>query len=161
MLLTILQGGGPPLPIIILLSVIGFSALGVSILTFKIGLGIVKADSKTKFKWVLISYFIQLIVIGIIASPLILLGIAGAFRYGGPEPSAIIITILIAIFIVLNTINVIHHTGLRHLLLQAEESIHYKPRIPGDLHEDQQYPLHQSRHCSRGLRYRLFGYCKE
>ena len=117
MLFTILQGGGPPLPIVIALIVIGLSALGVSILTFKIGLGIVKAESKTKFKWALISYFIQLIVIGVIASPMILMGIAGAFRYEGPPISAIIITLVVAIFIVLNTINVIHHTGLAKALV--------------------------------------------
>ena len=58
-----------------------------------------------------------MIVIGIIATPLILMGIAGAFRYEPPPISAIIITLVVAIFIVLNTINVIHHTGIAKALL--------------------------------------------
>jgi len=117
MLFILLQGFDPELLAIIILSVVGVSSLLLSMVMFFLGLKITRADSKANFKWVLISFPIQLVIIFIIMLPMILMGMAGAFNDTDPPISAIIFTLVIAIFISINSINIFHRTGIAKALL--------------------------------------------
>lgn len=112
MLLNILQGGLdiPPGILITYLILVGIGFIA-SVLFLKLGLIAVKAERNRGFKWLSISFFIQVVVIFMMGSPFILLGFADAYN-GGPSPGLIIFVIVIAIFIDMNVINVIHRTGL-------------------------------------------------
>ena len=116
MILTIFQNGGLPRQLVIIFSIIGVVSLLLSILFLKMGLTFTKARAKTNFKWVLISYFIQLLMIAFILSPGFLLASAGAFSEG-PNPMDIIIPVIIIFLVEINIINVIHKTGLGSALL--------------------------------------------
>jgi hypothetical protein len=113
MIFNILQMGGNIPPNIILtysiLVGIGFIA---SVLLLKLGLKFVKAERRRTFKWTAISFFLQVLVIFMMGSPFILLGFANALNDKGPPLGMIIFLIVIAIFIDMNVINVIHRTGL-------------------------------------------------
>lgn len=112
MLLNILQMGMdiPPGILITYLILVGIGFLA-SVLFLKLGLIAVKAERNRSFKWLSLSFFIQVLVIFMIGSPFILLGIAEVYN-GGPSPGLIIFVIVIVIFIDMNVINVIHRTGL-------------------------------------------------
>ncbi|MHA1641479.1 MAG: hypothetical protein ACTSUX_12090 [Promethearchaeota archaeon] len=116
MILTIFQADGLPRELVIVFSVIGVIALLLSILFLKMGLAFTKAKARTNFKWVIISYFIQLLMIAFILSPGFLLASAGAFSEG-PNPMDIIMPIIIIFLVEINIINVIHKTGLGSALL--------------------------------------------
>ena len=105
-------GGDIPPNIILTYSIlvgIGFIA---SVLLLKLGLKFVKAERRRTFKWTAISFLLQVSVILMMGSPFILLGLVNAFEEKGPSPGIIIFLIVIAIFIDMNVINVIHRTGL-------------------------------------------------
>jgi len=86
------------------------------ILFLKMGLG--KAHSKRDFKWLAISVFSQICMVALLASPFILTGFAGGFDNGdGPSPALIIFAIVLAIFLDLNIINILHKTGLKRAIL--------------------------------------------
>ena len=113
MIFTMLQLGGDIPPNIILtysiLVGIGFIA---SVLLLKLGLKFVKAERRRTFKWTAMSFFLQVLVIFMMGSPFILLGFAKALNDKGPPMGIIIFLIVIAVFIDMNVINVIHQTGL-------------------------------------------------
>jgi hypothetical protein len=85
-------------------------------LIFKLILAAFKAEEKTGIKWVAISYILQLGLILMIASPFILLGFAGVFQKGDPAPGIIVVSIILAIFVDINVLNIIHKTGLAKAL---------------------------------------------
>ena len=113
MIFNVLQIGGDIPPGILLtysiLVGVGFLA---SVLLLKMGLKFVKAERRMTFKWTAISIFLQILVIFMLGSPFILLGFANALNDKGPPMGIIIFLIVIAVFIDMNVINVIHQTGL-------------------------------------------------
>ena len=113
MIFNVLQIGGDIPPGILLtysiLVGVGFLA---SVLLLKMGLKFVKAQRRRTFKWTAISIFLQILVIFMLGSPFILLGFANALNDKGPPMGIIIFLIVIAVFIDMNVINVIHQTGL-------------------------------------------------
>ena len=113
MIFNVLQIGGDIPPGILLtysiLVGVGFLA---SVLLLKMGLKFVKAQRRRTFKWTAISLFLQILVIFMLGSPFILLGFANALNDKGPPMGIIIFLIVIAVFIDMNVINVIHQTGL-------------------------------------------------
>ena len=113
MIFNVLQIGGDIPPGILLtysiLVGVGFLA---SVLLLKMGLKFVKAERRRTFKWTAISIFLQILVIFMLGSPFILLGFANALNDKGPPMGIIIFLIVIAVFIDMNVINVIHQTGL-------------------------------------------------
>ena len=113
MIFNILQlGGNIPLGMILTYSIlVGFGFI-FSVLLLKLGLKFVKAERRRTFKWTAISFFLQVLVIFMIGSPFILLGFANALNDKGPPIGIIIFMVIIAIFIDMNVINVIHRTGL-------------------------------------------------
>ncbi len=99
--------------IIFMLSIFAIS----EIVALKIGLIITKAQDKRNMKWVLISFAIQVGIFFFIASPLILMGMTGSFQQGGPNPLLVIIFILLALFVDLNILNVLHKLGFKRALI--------------------------------------------
>ncbi|MHA1803241.1 MAG: hypothetical protein ACTSU4_01775 [Promethearchaeota archaeon] len=85
------------------------------IVLLKIGLMIVKAQERKNFYWVIISFFIQLLVIFFVFLPFILFGIAGEFN--GENNPAILLVILLALFVDYNLINMIHRLGAKRSLV--------------------------------------------
>ena len=83
----------------------------------KVGLLITKADVRTSFKWLLASFGIQVGMFFFVASPLILMGVSGAFGRGGPAIVLIIIFLILAMFMDLHLLNVLHQLGLKKALL--------------------------------------------
>jgi len=118
MLLNVYQGSGVTSTGILItyLIVAGVSFLFM-ILFFKLGLASVKSKTKKGFKWLAISVMMQLFIVALLASPFILTQFAGGFEYKGPSPGLIIFAIILAIFLDLNIINVLHKTGLKRALL--------------------------------------------
>ncbi len=92
--------------------------IGVDIFLLKLGLLITKAEYRTRIKWVALSFLIQFGAIFFISSPMLILGITGAF-YEGPPVSAIILAIVGSIFLDFNIINVIHRVGLKRSFIIA------------------------------------------
>ena len=90
---------------------VGFGFI-FSVLLLKLGLKFVKAERRRTFKWTAISFFLQVLVIFMMGSPFILLGFANALSDKGPPMGIIILMVVIAVFIDMNVINVIHRTGL-------------------------------------------------
>ncbi|MGB5912212.1 MAG: hypothetical protein WBH31_13545 [Promethearchaeia archaeon] len=84
--------------------------LAITFLILKLGLTIVKAEKRTRIKWVGYSFLIQFGVIFAIGSPLMLLGFAGGYE---GDPVAIIPIIVVAAAVDLNIVNVIHQVGLK------------------------------------------------
>ncbi len=99
--------------IIFMLSILAIS----EIFALKIGLLITKAQDKKNLKWVMISFAIQVGIFFFIASPLILMGMTGSFQQGGPDPMLIALFILLALFVDLNILNVLHKLGFKRALL--------------------------------------------
>ena len=117
MLLTFLQWEDIDLATAIPLGILAISLIGGFSL-FKLGLFAIKAQRRTRTKWAAASFFIQFGVIFLICSPLFLLGMSGAFDGEMGEIIPIIVTfILLALFIDLHIINMIHHIGLKHSLI--------------------------------------------
>jgi hypothetical protein len=110
----LLQNGTNWVLIIIYVMIIAFI---VGLILLKIGLVISKAETRTGFKWVLGSFGIQVGMFFFVGSPLILLGISGAFGKQGPEIILIIIFLVLALFIEVNLLNIIHRLGLKRALL--------------------------------------------
>jgi hypothetical protein len=113
MLLNLFQNGMGPIEEYLPLIITGVSLLGGFFL-FIFGLKIVKAQKRSSIKWAGYSFLIQFGLIFIVGSPLMLLGFAGAYK-GGPE--LMIPVIVIAAFISLNAINMIHQIGLKKSLI--------------------------------------------
>lgn len=88
----------------------------IEIVVLKIGLAITKAQERKSMRWVAISFFIQAGVLILIASPLILMGIGGAFDQGGPPVALIFLFIVLSLFIDLNVLNVMHRLGFKRAL---------------------------------------------
>ena len=107
---------GEPYWIIVIINVI-IIAFIVGLILLKIGLVISKAETRTEFKWVLGSFGIQVGMFFFVGSPLILLGISGAFGKQGPEIILIIIFLVLALFIEVNLLNIIHRLGMKRALL--------------------------------------------
>lgn len=118
MLLNIFQvTGGSSTGVIITYSIVAGVSFLFMILFFKLGLATVKSKTKKGFKWLAISIIMQLFIVALLASPFILIGFAGGFDYKGPSPGLIIFAIILAIFLDLNIINVLHKTGLKRAIL--------------------------------------------
>jgi hypothetical protein len=109
MLLTFLQMGNTSIGELIPFIIMGLFAAG-DIVLLKLALVITNAQKKTRMKWVAGSFAIQFGIIFIISSPLFLLGFLGSFR---GEPDVIIPIVILAVFIDLNVINVLHQVGLK------------------------------------------------
>lgn len=89
------------------------------IIILKIGLAITKAESKTNFKWVAISYLILYGVTLFVSSPMLLdMFLSEMECMGQPDcyyetdGGIIVISVFFSVFLVLNLINVIHKPGL-------------------------------------------------
>lgn len=118
MLLNIFQvTGGSSTGVIITYSIVAGVSFLFMILFFKLGLATVKSKTKKGFKWLAISIIMQLFIVALLASPFILIGFAGGFDYKEPSPGLIIFAIILAIFLDLNIINVLHKTGLKRAIL--------------------------------------------
>ncbi len=103
--------------IIITYSIVAGVSFLFMILFFKLGLASVKSKTRKGFKWLAISVIMQLFIVALLASPFILIGFTGESEYKGPSPGLIIFAIILAIFLDLNIINVLHKTGLKRALL--------------------------------------------
>jgi len=114
MLLTIFQMS-PAAFATIIANIIIFFIVGLIML--KIGLVATKAEVRTGIKWVLISFGIQVGMFFFVASPLILMGVSGAFGEQGPEIILIIIFIILALFMDIHVLNVLHQLGIKRALL--------------------------------------------
>jgi hypothetical protein len=98
----------------------GILILG-GIIILKIGLAIAKAQSKTNFKWVAISYILQYGVTLFVSTPMLLEMIlqsmecagGGSCDYMGPDPGFIAMSVIFSVVLVLNLINLIHKPGLK------------------------------------------------
>lgn len=117
MILTLFQNGengqdfGPGLIVLIIIAFI------VGLIMLKIGLVVTKAEARTGFKWLLWSFGLQIGMFFFVASPMILLGISGAFGEQGPEVVLIIIFLVLALFIDIHFLNIIHRLGIKRALL--------------------------------------------
>ncbi|MHA2038568.1 MAG: hypothetical protein ACW972_10560 [Promethearchaeota archaeon] len=93
------------------------------IVLFKIGLAVTKADSKTDFKWVAISFLLQYGVTLFISAPMLLdmvLTLAtNPFNYRGPDPGVIAMVVIFSSFISVNLINMIHKPGIKRSIIVA------------------------------------------
>ncbi|MFX1385165.1 MAG: hypothetical protein ACFFBP_22325 [Promethearchaeota archaeon] len=117
MILTLFQNGengsdfGPGLIVLIIIAFI------IGLIMLKIGLVVTKAEARTRFKWLLGSFGLQVGMFFFVASPLILLGISGAFGEEGPAVILIIIFLVLALFIDIHLLNIIHRLGIKRALL--------------------------------------------
>lgn len=90
------------------------------IVILKIGLALAKAESKTNFKWVAISYLIQYGVTLFVSAPMLLDMYLSAVEcvgqtdcyYEGPPGGLIAMVVIFSTFLVVNLINLIHKPGL-------------------------------------------------
>ena len=89
---------------------------GLALLLLKLGLIFTKAEVRTGFKWVLVSFGTQVGIFFFIGGPLMLLGLAGVMG-GGPPVVLIIIFIFLALFIGVNLLNVMHQLGMKRALI--------------------------------------------
>ena len=89
----------------------------IGLIMLKIGLVITKAEARTAFKWLIGSFGIQVGMFFFVASPLILMGVSGAFGEHGPEIILIIIFLIVALFMDIHILNVLHRVGLKRALL--------------------------------------------
>ena len=110
----LLQNGATWVIGIIYVMIIAFI---VGLILLKVGLVVSKAETRTGVKWLLGSFGIQVGMFFFVGSPLILLGISGAFGEQGPEIILIIIFLVLALFIEVNILNIIHRLGILRALL--------------------------------------------
>ena len=89
---------------------------GLALVLLKLGLIVTKAEVRTGFKWVLISFGTQVGIFFFVGGPLMLLGFAGEME-GGPTVILIIIFIFLALFIGVNLLNVMHQLGMKRALI--------------------------------------------
>jgi len=88
------------------------------IIILKIGLAITKAESKTNFKWVVISYLILYGVTLFVSTPMLLdmflseMECMGDDCYYETDGGLIGLSVIFSTFLVLNLINIIHKPGL-------------------------------------------------
>ena len=88
------------------------------IIILKIGLAITKAESKTNFKWVAISYLILYGVTLFVSTPMLLdmflseMECMGDDCYYETDGGLIGLSVIFSTFLVLNLINIIHKPGL-------------------------------------------------
>jgi len=104
------QGGGTGEEIY---TFIIFSFL-IALVLFKIGLKVTKAPERTSIKWVLISFGIQIGIFFFLASPLILIGMT---ENQTPPFVLIIIFIILALFLDVHVLNIIHKLGIKRAVL--------------------------------------------
>ena len=83
------------------------------ILILKIGLVITKAKVKKEIKWVVGSFFIQFGIIFFIFTPFVLSGSLGEIDFKNDLPVELILSLIFAVFIDLQVINVLHQLGLK------------------------------------------------
>ena len=100
-----------------------FLILG-GMLIFKIGLTVTKAESKTNFKWVAISFLLQYGVTLFISAPMlldmVLTMITGpSDGYRGPNMGLLVPIVIFSTFIVVNLINMLHKPGIKRSLVTA------------------------------------------
>ncbi|MBY9017660.1 MAG: hypothetical protein KGD66_02405 [Candidatus Lokiarchaeota archaeon] len=118
MLLNMFQiNGGSSTGLIITYSIVAGATFLFMILFLKLGLASVKSKTKKGFKLLAISILIQLSMIALLASPFILMGFAAGEFDKEPSPVLIIFAIVLAIFMDLNIINILHKTGLKRAIL--------------------------------------------
>ncbi|HEC38414.1 hypothetical protein LCGC14_0836290 [marine sediment metagenome] len=99
--------------------------IGGGILLLKFGLAINRAENKTNMKWVAISFFIQYGVALFISLPILLEKITvranqvynPLLKYEGPNAPVAVLTITVAIFILINLINMIHKVGIKRSIV--------------------------------------------
>ena len=85
------------------------------VILLKIGLTVIRSQERIDMKWVLISFFIQFVIVLFISAPLALdkvIAIVHNIKYEGPQTPTAVIVIIISLFIVVNIINVIHKRGI-------------------------------------------------
>ncbi len=92
------------------------------ILLFKIGLVVTKAESKTNFKWVAVSFLLQYGVTLFISAPMLLDMVltfmtGPTYNYRGPDPGIIAMVVIFSAFIVVNLINMIHKPGIKRSIV--------------------------------------------
>ena len=92
-------------------------AIVAEIFTLKIGLVVTKAESRRRFKFCAVSFLIQAAAIFFILSPVFLTFLAGGFENQGPDPGLIIPLGILALFIDLQILNVIHKLGIKRALV--------------------------------------------
>lgn len=92
--------------------------LVADIFILKFGLMITKAQSKRNLKWVAISFLIQFGAIFFISLPTFLMGMTGEMDEG-PHPGIIIPIVVLAVFIDINLINIIHKIGIKRSVVVA------------------------------------------
>ena len=99
--------------------------LGGGVLLLKFGLALNRAEDKTNMKWVAISFFIQYGVALFISLPILLEKIIvrtnqianPLLKYKGPKAPIAVLTITVAIFILINLINMIHKVGIKRSIV--------------------------------------------
>jgi hypothetical protein len=89
---------------------------GLALLLLKLGLILTKAEVRTGFKWILVSFGIQVGIFFFVGGPLMLLGFGGMME-GGPPVILIVIFIIVALFIGVNFLNVMHQLGIKRALI--------------------------------------------
>ncbi len=89
---------------------------GLALLLLKLGLVVTKAEVRTGFKWVLISFGSQVGIFFFVGGPLMLLGFSGEME-GGPPVVLILIFIVLALFMGINVLNVMHQLGMKRALI--------------------------------------------
>lgn len=94
------------------------------ILLLKLGLVITKAESKTSFKWVVISFLIQYGITLFLSTPMLLdmiLAVASGpvYNYQGPSGGIIAMVVIFSVFIIVNMINTMHKPGLKRSIVIA------------------------------------------
>ena len=99
------------------LYIIMILAFILGLIMLKIGLVITKAEARTGFKWLIASFGIQVGIFFFVASPLMLMGSSGALGGQRPEIYLIVIFIILALFMDVNILNILHKVGLKRALL--------------------------------------------
>jgi hypothetical protein len=92
------------------------------IFLLKLGLVITKAESKTNFKWVAISFLLQYGLTLLMSTPILLdmiLAFAKGTSYEGPSEGTMAMAIIFSIVLVINIINIIHKPGLKRSIIVA------------------------------------------
>ena len=118
MLLNMFQiNGGSSTGLILTYSIVAGVSFLFMILFLKLGLATVKSKARKGFKLLALSILIQLFMIALLASPFILMDFASGEFDKGPSPVLIIFAIVLAIFLDLNIINILHKTGLKRAIL--------------------------------------------